>query len=141
MTPTPRSREEEELLRLTLPALSRAFPDALILRNEANATTLLLNLVIKTVEDLGFKALSKPIRETFFRLAASIRYGLGIGSADVIVCHQGHFIALEFKAPKGVQSEEQATWQGWVRRAGGSYHLVRSTQEAIDAVRATPIQS
>jgi hypothetical protein len=77
----------------------------------------------------------KALSAAFGMTPDAIKYGLGVGSADVIVCHEGSFIALEFKAPGGAQSAEQRTWHSWVARAGGAYAIVRSVSEAIEAVR------
>lgn len=63
-----------------------------------------------------------------------IRYGLAVGSADLIVCVQGKFVALEVKKPGGRQSEHQKLWATHVERAGGVYAVVRSVQEAEHAI-------
>ena len=62
--------------------------------------------------------------------------GLGPGSADLIVCHQGRFIALEVKKPKEKQSDDQREWEAELRRAGGRYYVVTSPGEAVVAVMA-----
>ncbi len=137
-----RRRDEETLVREALPALSRAYPTALVMRNEANACTALLRAAQREVEKavllLYAPFLTNKIKSAiglaFSTMSDSIKYGLGVGSADVIICHKGSFIALEFKADSD-QSEEQERWQGWVERAGGVYVVVRSTEEAVMAVK------
>jgi hypothetical protein len=136
-----RSREEEELVRRALPELSRAFPGALVMRNEANACMSLLRACQReTAKALGgdvhtLAVVQKAINTAFGMTPDAIKYGLGVGSADVIVCHEGSFIAEEFKSEKGRLSEDQERWGSWVERAGGLYMPVRSVSEAIEAVR------
>ena len=136
-----RNRDEERLLRDSLIALSRAFPPALVMRNEANASMVLFQACQRECKAiLGGDAhtvavIKKALNAALSKMSPSIKYGLGVGSADVIVCHEGRFVALEFKSVNGAQSNDQRTWEGWVRRAGGSYCVVRSVDEAIAAVR------
>lgn len=60
-----------------------------------------------------------------------IRYGL-VGSADLIGCWNGRFLAIEIKAPNGRQRDEQRAFQAAVERLGGLYVLARS----VDDVKA-----
>jgi hypothetical protein len=66
------------------------------------------------------------------------RYGQGTGSADIVglVAPHGRYVALEVKAAKGEQSDDQRAWQAEVERRGGYYAVVRSVQEARAAVIA-----
>ena len=136
-----RSREEEALVRRSMVELSRAFPGALIMRNEANACMSLLRACQREVSRaLGgdvhtLAVVNKAINTAMGMTPDMVKYGLGVGSADVIVCHGGRFVALEFKAPGGQQSDEQRTWQGWVERAEGAYRVVRTVDEAVEAVK------
>jgi hypothetical protein len=68
---------------------------------------------------------------------SKVRYGLGVGSADLVGIYKGRFIAVEVKAEKGRQSPEQKAWQACVERAGGLYVLARSVEEALFAVIPT----
>ena len=63
-----------------------------------------------------------------------IKYGLGVGSADIIGCLGGRFIALEVKLPKGRQSPDQMKWQGAIEHCGGFYAIVRSPEEAMRVI-------
>ncbi len=64
-----------------------------------------------------------------------VRYGLGVGSADVIACVEGRFVGIEVKLPKGEgASGDQLAWMGEVRRQGGFACVVRSVEEALAAV-------
>jgi hypothetical protein len=67
-----------------------------------------------------------------------VRFGLSKGAADIvaIVGPAGRFLALECKTAKGKQSQDQIDWALEVKFAGGLYAMVRSVQEARDAVRA-----
>jgi hypothetical protein len=137
---TTRNRGEEELVRVALPALCRAFPSALIMRNEANACTALMRAccreVARVLNGHDLLAAQEAINRAYATIPDGVKYGLGVGSADVIVCHGGRFIAEEFKTPDGVQSPAQHAWEGWVKRAGGVYEVVRSVEESIEVVRS-----
>lgn len=67
----------------------------------------------------------------------AVRYGLGIGSADLvgIVRGSGRVFALEVKTDRGRTSPEQDTWLESVRRMGGFAAVVRSEEEAMSAVK------
>lgn len=57
-----------------------------------------------------------------------------LGAADLIICHQGKFIAVETKGSEGQQRPEQKEWQERCEAAGGRYLLVRSLSEFIAAL-------
>jgi hypothetical protein len=61
--------------------------------------------------------------------------GLGKGSSDFLVCCQGLFLALEVKMPGKQAEEHQLEWGKEVESAGGTYVVVHSIQEALDAVQ------
>ena len=65
---------------------------------------------------------------------ARVRYGLAVGSADLIGCLDGRFIALEVKTAAGRASPEQRLWLDLVRRNGGFAAVVRSVEEARAAI-------
>ena len=62
------------------------------------------------------------------------RFGLAVGSADLVGVYHGRFIALECKSGTGRVSKEQQEWMGVVRGAGGFACVVRSADEAVAAV-------
>lgn len=68
--------------------------------------------------------------------ARGVRYGLGVGAADLIglLRPSGRFLALEVKTPEGKQSIQQRLWGEAVRTAGGFYAVVRSIDEALAAI-------
>jgi hypothetical protein len=59
-----------------------------------------------------------------------VKYGLFIGSADLVGVARGMFIALEVKAPKGKVSPEQVAWLAEVRMFGGVAGVVRAVEDA-----------
>lgn len=63
-----------------------------------------------------------------------VRYGLGVGGADLIGMASGRFIALEVKAAKGRVSEQQSAFLDAVRRFGGVAEVVRSVEDALAVV-------
>tara|TARA_R110000868_G_scaffold17606_6_gene76883 strand:- start:2014 stop:2340 length:327 start_codon:yes stop_codon:yes gene_type:complete len=65
---------------------------------------------------------------------ARVRYGLAVGSADLIGCLDGRFVALEVKTAVGRASTEQRQWLELVRRHGGFAAVVRSVEEAHAAI-------
>lgn len=62
------------------------------------------------------------------------RFGLAVGSADLVGVYHGRFIALECKSSTGRVSKEQHEWMRVVRDAGGFACVVRSADEALAAV-------
>lgn len=65
---------------------------------------------------------------------ARVRYGLAPGSADLVGCLAGRFVALEVKTATGRLSPEQRSWALVVRRFGGFCAVVRSVDEARAAI-------
>ena len=63
-----------------------------------------------------------------------VRYGLAVGSADLIGCIAGRFIALEVKTATGRATPEQRLWLDLVRRHGGFAAIVRSVEDARAAI-------
>jgi hypothetical protein len=60
--------------------------------------------------------------------------GMGEGSADIIGCANGRFIALEVKLPTESLRPSQESWRAVVVMSGGKYFTVRSTKEALACV-------
>ena len=56
------------------------------------------------------------------------------GLPDIIVIIKGRFVGLEIKQHKGRQSNEQKTFEQAIKKAGGFYFLIRSLDEAIQAI-------
>jgi hypothetical protein len=62
------------------------------------------------------------------------RYGLCPGSSDLVGCCDGRFIGLEIKSERGRSSPEQKRWADLIRSKGGFVAVVRSVDEALEAV-------
>jgi len=73
------------------------------------------------------------------RSGRAVRAGLGKGSADIIACVDGLFVALEVKLPRGNWDEDQERWARRLWRAKGEYYLVTSVQQARQAIAAARI--
>lgn len=58
-----------------------------------------------------------------------MRFGLK-GSADIIGCYKGRFIAIEVKSAKGKTSEEQDKFIAEINRCGGYAIVARSLDDA-----------
>lgn len=61
-------------------------------------------------------------------------YGLAVGSADLVGCLNGRFVALEVKTPMGRLAPDQRRWADLVRARGGFVATVRSVAEARAAI-------
>ncbi len=66
-----------------------------------------------------------------------VRYGLAPGSADLVGLRRsdGRFVALEIKTETGRLSPEQRQWLALVERCGGVARVVRSVEDALEALR------
>ena len=66
--------------------------------------------------------------ETFAWKEHGGQYGTA-GIPDIIVCHRGHFIALEAKVGKNQPTKLQAVTIEQIRKAGGTAAVVRSVAD------------
>ena len=71
-------------------------------------------------------------------ILGSIRKKCGVvaGIPDLFVYSKGKLIGLELKTIVGRQSDSQKVIEKRIVESGGTYHLVRSVQEAEEALRA-----
>ena len=92
---------ESDVLAETMLALSRI--GALVMRNNSGA-----------------------LRDAHGRL---VRFGMK-GSADIIACHSGRFVAVECKREGKRQSRYQGGYAAAVMAAGGIYVVVSSKEDA-----------
>jgi len=86
-------------------------------------------------------------RFTVLKYATRTAYGLQVGSGDgigltpvtITDAHIGRklgvFLSLEFKTEKGRIRPEQLIWQENIRRVGGIAEIVRSEDEAVEALK------
>ncbi len=63
-----------------------------------------------------------------------IRYGLCVGSSDLIGLYQGRFLALEVKRPGGKLSPDQERFLALVTKLGGVAAVVHSAEEALACI-------
>ena len=68
------------------------------------------------------------------RRPETVRYGLAVGSSDLIGLVGGRFFAIEVKSATGRVTPEQRLFIDLVRRMGGFAAVVRSVEEAEAAV-------
>ena len=65
----------------------------------------------------------------------TIRYGLWIGSADLIgILRDGRFLAIEVKTAIGRQTAAQVAFASMVVSFGGVFILARSVSDALDGI-------
>jgi hypothetical protein len=74
-----------------------------------------------------------------FESGAKVRYGLAVGSGDLIGILRmpsglGRFVSFEVKSLTGKLSEKQAAWARAIRAMGGFACTVRSAAEALAAL-------
>lgn len=65
------------------------------------------------------------------------REGLTPGAPDLLVMrNDGWFASLEVKSDTGRLSADQTEWSDWLTAGNGSQAVVRSLDEAVEALRA-----
>jgi hypothetical protein len=64
-----------------------------------------------------------------------ITYGLGTGSPDLVGAVDGRAFGLELKSPTGRTRPEQDAWHEAARRRGVPVAVVRTVEEAEEAIR------
>ena len=72
------------------------------------------------------------------RRRQAILVGMGVhpGFADLVVLAEGRVLFLEVKSPRGRLSEAQARFRDDMRAQGFGWALVRSLDDALDALKA-----
>ena len=95
--------------------------------------TKLQSAIIDALEAAGYH----PMRNNSGAMKRRYVVGLGAGSADIILCINGRFVALEIK-DGSEQSSAQKAWQAEIEGDGGLYFLVTSVREAMIAVLSVP---
>ena len=56
------------------------------------------------------------------------------GCPDLLVCHEGRFIALEVKQPGNYHTRIQRARLAHIKQAGGTAEVVRSVEEALEVL-------
>lgn len=63
------------------------------------------------------------------------KMGLTPGASDLMVLSRGRAYCMEVKAPGGTLSENQKRFHAWCERCGIPYIVVRSAEEAVEALK------
>jgi hypothetical protein len=58
-----------------------------------------------------------------------------LGAPDIVICHRGLYIGVEFKSPKGKQEPAQKEFQQRTERAKGIYVLARDIDDLIPVLQ------
>ena len=67
------------------------------------------------------------------------RMGAKRGWPDYLIVHDSGVVAIELKAPKGKQSEEQRDFSDTITAAGGAYHVCRSLDDVKAALQLSAV--
>lgn len=116
------AQEEKRIQRAILRAIG-AMPDVLVFENPTG-----VGYNGSLGPRLCFEC--KPIARQH-----RISYGLCVGSSDLVGCVGGKALWMEVKTAVGKQREEQERFEAAVRARGSEYFLVRSVDDAVEAVR------
>jgi len=129
------ARPEAALERAVLArvgALQRAdLPSLTIFRNEVGSGH------TGNVGPLLARELCPHCRATAARVLTTnrITYGLGVGSPDLVGAVDGRAFGLELKSPTGRVRPEQLAWCEAAIRRGVHVAIVRTVEEAEEAIR------
>jgi len=111
---------ETKIQNLILMSLSKA--GCLVFRNESAGAW------------VG-KVLHKDANQVTLTDARMIRFGLALGSADIIgIAPCGRFLAIEIKTSKGRPTKEQLRFIEAVNNAGGIAGIARSVEDALKLI-------
>ena len=111
-----RSNPEAEIQRQIVRALRTVLPAGSIVHHAANEV--------------------RGGAEAQRRQAILVGMGVHPGFADLLVLSQGRVLFLEVKSPRGRLSDAQARFRDDVRAQGFGWALVRSLDDALEALEA-----
>lgn len=74
-------------------------------------------------------------RRRMIQAARMKRTGVKSGTPDIIICHEGRFLAIELKAKGGKMSEAQMIAEDAITAAGGGFAVCRSVQDVETVLR------
>ena len=81
------------------------------------------------------KVLHKAGGQVTLGAAMMMRFGLCVGSADIIgIAPCGRFLAIEVKTSTGRPSKEQVVFLAAVKKAGGISGIAHSPEEALNII-------
>lgn len=111
------STPEADLQRAVVSALRFALPKGAIVHHSPNEVT-------------------EPGRRGAIRQSILVGMGVHPGFADLLVLCEGRALFLELKSPKGRLSPRQAEFRDVVQAQGFGWALVRSLDDALNALAA-----
>ncbi|TKZ16037.1 VRR-NUC domain-containing protein [Shimia litoralis] len=112
-----KSTPEADLQRAVVSALRFALPKGAIVHHSPNEVT-------------------DPGRRGAIRQSILVGMGVHPGFADLLVLSDGRALFLELKSPKGRLSPRQAEFRDSVQAQGFGWALVRSLDDALNALAA-----
>ncbi|AUM72974.1 VRR-NUC domain-containing protein [Paracoccus jeotgali] len=116
-TRPPRDRPEADIQRQIVALLRAVLPRGAIVHHAAN--------------EVGFGG-----RHARARQAILTGMGVHAGFSDLIIVSGGRMLFLEVKSPRGRLSPAQRAFRDAVQAQGLAWALVRSPEDALDALRA-----
>lgn len=122
--------QEEDKAKAKERSARKATSEATIQRQITTALQAAGYLVIRVNS-----AVQSPDESRYLRCYHVANINASAGHADLVAYREGRAWFLEVKAAKGRQSESQQKFQDIARRYGMPYHIVRTPQEALDALR------
>jgi hypothetical protein len=124
---TKRRNETSELTRPIEAALNR-LPGVRVARNNTGMLRDVNGTPVRYGLGIGSADIVGIVTRQLFTLEA------GPGAADAVMCQVGQVFALEVKRPGQRPSSDQLRWLGQVISLGGFACVVHSIEEALDAV-------
>jgi hypothetical protein len=95
----------------------------------------LMHLIQIAATKLGARLMRNNVGGLWSRDGRFIRFGLGIGTSDLIgFDRNGRFIAIETKTPGGKRTAEQENFIRLVREHGGLAGFAESVEEAQEII-------
>lgn len=78
----------------------------------------------------AFKVNTRGIYDPTRNVFRTLSKGIVPGTADIICCYYGRFIAIEVKSDLGIQSDVQKNFERLVKTKGiGHYFVIRSIED------------
>jgi hypothetical protein len=96
------------------------------------------NFLFFSVPNEGFLlavAENKMTQRNHAKLTILKKMGMTPGASDLVIMHRGRAFCMEVKAPDGEQSTNQYLFEEWCGRCSVPYRVVRSVDEAMQALR------
>jgi hypothetical protein len=75
--------------------------------------------ILKEASKLGARVFRNNVGVAWNKIGNPIRFGLAVGSADIIGIYKGKFLSIEVKRPGKKLRKEQQLWLDMVNKHGG----------------------